>query len=260
MQEVLRKMRPEAFEDIVAVNALFRPGPLNAHMDQVYVDCKHGRKRVVFPHKDLEPVLRETYGVILYQEQVMQIAAIMGGFTMGQADTLRKAMGKKNKDMMDQMRVLFVEGARAREYPQSLAESVYDTMAEFAEYGFNKSHSASYAVLSVQTAWLKAHHPAAFMAATMSTEMRKSDRVTQLIDEVKALGLRIVPPSVNSPSCEFGVRGGEILFQLAQRPVERAQRHLLLLQQVLGDALQFFRGRGVVLRFFCVVHVVKSSS
>ncbi|MBK6899118.1 MAG: DNA polymerase III subunit alpha [bacterium] len=212
MQELLRKMRPEAFEDIVAVNALFRPGPLNAHMDQVYVDCKHGRKRVVFPHADLEPVLRETYGVILYQEQVMQIAAIMGGFSMGQADTLRKAMGKKNKDMMDQMRVLFVEGARAREYPQSLAESVYDTMAEFAEYGFNKSHSASYAVLSVQTAWLKAHHPAAFMAATMSTEMRKSDRVTQLIDEVKALGLRIVPPSVNSPSCEFGVRGGEILF------------------------------------------------
>lgn len=212
MQELLRKMQPTAFEDIVAVNALFRPGPLGAGMDQVYVDCKHGRQPIKYPHPDLEPILKETKGVILYQEQVMQISALLGGFSMGQADTLRKAMGKKKREMMDELRVLFLEGAAERGYDQALAEKVYDEMAFFAEYGFNKSHSASYAVLSIQTAWLKAHHPAEFMAATMTTEMSKSDRVTQLIDEVKCLGLRINPPDVNAPNPEFDVRDGGIVF------------------------------------------------
>jgi len=212
MQELLRKMQPTAFEDIVAVNALFRPGPLGAGMDEVYVNCKHGRQAIHYPHPDLKPILEETYGVILYQEQVMQISSLLGGFSMGQADTLRKAMGKKKREMMDELRVLFLEGAQERGYEKALAEKVYDEMAFFAEYGFNKSHSASYAVLSIQTAWLKAHHPAEFMAATMTTEMSKSDRVTQLIDEVKRLGLKIYPPSVNEPSSEFGVREGEILF------------------------------------------------
>jgi len=212
MQELLRKMQPTAFEDIVAVNALFRPGPLGAGMDEVYVDCKHGRQEIKYPHADLKPILEETYGVILYQEQVMQISSLLGGFSMGQADTLRKAMGKKKREMMDELRVLFLQGAEDRGYGKALAEKVYDEMAFFAEYGFNKSHSASYAVLSIQTAWLKAHHPAEFMAATMTTEMNKSDRVTQLIDEVKCLGLGIYPPNVNRPSSEFDVRDGEILF------------------------------------------------
>ena len=212
MQELLRKMCPTAFEDIVAVNALFRPGPLGAGMDEVYVNCKHGRQAIHYPHPDLEPILQQTYGVILYQEQVMQISSLLGGFTMGQADTLRKAMGKKKREMMDDLRVLFLQGAEERGYERALAEKVYDEMAFFAEYGFNKSHSASYAVLSIQTAWLKAHHPAEFMAATMTTEMSKSDRVTQLIDEVKRLGLRINPPNVNKPSSEFEVRDGEIIF------------------------------------------------
>ena len=212
MQELLRKMQPTAFEDIVAVNALFRPGPLGAGMDEVYVNCKHGRQEIKYPHPDLEPILEETYGVILYQEQVMQISSLLGGFSMGQADTLRKAMGKKKREMMDELRLLFLQGAEERGYGKVLAEKVYDEMAFFAEYGFNKSHSASYAVLSIQTAWLKAHHPAEFMAATMTTEMSKSDRVTQLIDEVKRLGLRIYPPNVNRPSSEFDVRDGDILF------------------------------------------------
>ncbi len=212
MQELLRKMQPESFEDIVAVNALFRPGPLGAGMDEVYVECKHRRRPVTYPHPDLKPILEETYGVILYQEQVMQISSLMGGFSMGQADTLRKAMGKKKKEIMADMRVMFLDGAAAKGYERGMAEHVFDTMAEFAQYGFNKSHSASYAVLSIQTAWLKAHHPAEFMAATMTTEMSKSDRITQLIDEVKRLGLRILPPNVNRPRTEFAVEDGAIVF------------------------------------------------
>ena len=212
MQELLRKMVPTCFEDIVAVNALFRPGPLGAGMDEVYVDCKLGRKKVTYPHQDLEPILNETYGVILYQEQVMQIASAMGGFSLGQADTLRKAMGKKKLEIMEKMRVLFLDGAEEKKYDRVLAGKVFDDMAFFAEYGFNKSHSASYAVLSIQTAWLKAHHPSEFMAATMSTEMGKSDRVTQLIDEVKVLGLTITPPNVNQPRVEFGASEGCIIF------------------------------------------------
>ncbi|MCP4145152.1 MAG: DNA polymerase III subunit alpha [bacterium] len=212
MQELLRNLKPEAFEDIVAVNALFRPGPLGAGMDKVYVECKHGRQAVKYPHPSLEQILNETNGVILYQEQVMQIASLMGGFTMAEADALRKAMGKKNKEMMDQARVKFIVGAQEREYSKAIADKVFDEMAFFAEYGFNKSHSASYAVLSMQTAWLKAHYPAHFMASTITTEMKKGDRVTQLIDEVKSLGLTIAPPSINKPSVEFGVDGQTIIF------------------------------------------------
>jgi DNA polymerase-3 subunit alpha len=212
MQELVRKLKPTCFEDITAVNALFRPGPLGAGMDQVYVECKNGRKRVSFKHPSLKPVLEETYGVILYQEQVMQIASLMGGFTMAEADTLRKAMGKKSKHMMDQMRAKFIAGAAERGYGEKLAAEIFDDMAFFAEYGFNKSHSASYAVLSLRTAWLKAHHPAEFMAANMTTEMRKSERITVLIDEVKGLELQIVPPDVNQPRFEFGVRGRAIVF------------------------------------------------
>jgi DNA polymerase-3 subunit alpha len=212
MQELVRKLKPTCFEDITAVNALFRPGPLGAGMDQVYVDCKHGRKRVTYKDPSLKPILEETYGVILYQEQVMQIASVMGDFSMAEADTLRKAMGKKIKHMMDQMRAKFIGGATGRGFSERVAAEIFDDMAFFAEYGFNKSHSASYAVLSLRTAWLKTHHPAEFMAANMTTEMRKSERITVLIDEVKSLGLQIVPPDVNQPRSEFGVRGRAIVF------------------------------------------------
>jgi DNA polymerase-3 subunit alpha len=212
MQELVRKMAPTRYEDITAICALYRPGPLGADMDKVYVECKHGRKKVEFKDPCLEPILKDTYGVILYQEQVMQIASTMGGFTMGQADTLRKAMGKKKLEMMAEMKVQFLDGAKDNGFNLRAAQDIYEEMEFFAQYGFKKSHSAAYALLSIQTAWLKAHHPAEFMAATMSTEMRKSERITQLIDEVKALGLGICPPDINRPRSEFGVRDGDIVF------------------------------------------------
>ncbi len=212
MQELVRKMAPTAYNDITAICALYRPGPLGADMDKVYVERKHGRQKVEYKDPSLEPILKDTYGVILYQEQVMQIASAMGGFTMGQADTLRKAMGKKKLDMMAELKVQFLDGAKAGGFNLRTAQEIYEEMEFFAQYGFNKSHSAAYALLSIQTAWLKAHHPAEFMAATMSTEMRKSERITQLIDEVKALGLGICPPDINRPRSEFGVREGEIVF------------------------------------------------
>ena len=157
----------------------------------------------------------------------MQIASLMGGFTMAEADTLRKAMGKKSKHMMGQMRTKFIAGAAERGYAEKLAAEIFDDMAFFAEYGFNKSHSASYAVLSLRTAWLKAHHPAEFMAANMSTEMRKSERITVLIDEVKSLGLQIVPPDVNQPRFEFGVRGRAIVCPYAEVGMDVDKPHQL---------------------------------
>jgi DNA polymerase III subunit alpha len=212
MQELVRKLAPTCYDDITAICALYRPGPLGADMDKVYVERKHGRQKVEYKDAALEPVLKDTYGVILYQEQVMQIASKMGGFTMGQADTLRKAMGKKKLDMMAEMKVQFLAGAESGGFDQQAAREIYEEMEFFAQYGFNKSHSAAYALLSIQTAWLKAHHPAEFMAATMTTEMRKSDRITQLIDEVKALGLAIRPPDINQPSSQFAVNDGTVVF------------------------------------------------
>ena len=212
MQELVRKMAPTRYDDITAICALYRPGPLGADMDKVYVERKHGRQQVQYKDPCLEPILCDTYGVILYQEQVMQIASAMGGFSMGQADTLRKAMGKKKMEIMAELKVKFLDGAKERGYDEGVAREIYEEMEFFAQYGFNKSHSAAYALLSIQTAWLKAHHPAEFMAATMSTEMRKSERITQLIDEVKALGIKINPPDINNPRSEFGVADGEIIF------------------------------------------------
>ncbi len=235
MTELVRKLQPSSFGDVTAINALFRPGPLGAGMDQVYVDCKHGRRPIGYQHPDLKPILQETYGVILYQEQVMQIASLMAGFSLAEADALRKAMGKKKKEDMAKMRVRFLEGAAARGYDQAKAAEIYEEMAFFAEYGFNKSHSASYAVLTLRTAWLKAHHPAEFMAATLTSEMGKADRITALMDEVKALGLRVEPPNVNDPRPEFGVHGGVILFGMgavrnvglkAIEEIARARREL----------------------------------
>jgi len=212
MQELARKLQPTCWGDITAICALYRPGPLGADMDKVYVERKHGRLKVEYKDPVLEPILKDTYGVILYQEQVMQIASAMGGFTMGQADTLRKAMGKKKMEMMAAMKVQFLAGAEELGFAKRVAVEIYEEMEFFAQYGFNKSHSAAYALLSIQTAWLKAHHPAEFMAATMTTEMRKSERITQLIDECKALGLVIRPPDINLPHPEFGVVDGEIVF------------------------------------------------
>ena len=214
MRELLKSLKPTGFHDIVAVNALYRPGPLGSGMDKQYVDCKHGKSEIVYEHPLLEPILRDTYGVILYQEQVMRIASEMGGFSLGEADLLRKAMGKKQKDIMAEQRKKFLDGAKARSIKPSVAEKVFSQMEKFAEYGFNKSHSAAYAVLSTRTAYLKAHYPAEFMAATLTTEMDNTDRVTVLMEDCRDLGIEVVAPNVNTGEAEFRAREGRIYYGL----------------------------------------------
>ncbi len=203
MRDLLRKMKPERFEDIVAVNALFRPGPLGSGMVDDYVKRKQGRQKVTYFHKSLEPVLSETYGVMAYQEQVMQSASALAGFTMAQADHLLNAMRKKVVEQMDRQRGDFVKGAVERGVPEKTAASIFDQMAHFAGYGFNKAHSASYAILAVRTGYLKSHYPAEFMAATMTTEMDNSDRIVVLINECRRSGIRVLPPDVNEGHAEF---------------------------------------------------------
>src|SRR5580692_5859464 len=207
MRDLIRRLKPDCFEDIVALVALFRPGPLESGM----VDDFISRKRepaggvIDYLHPDLKPALAETYGVILYQEQVMKIAQILAGYTLGGADLLRKAMGKKKPEEMAKQRSIFVSGAVARGVPEQQAAHIFDLMEKFAGYGFNKSHSAAYAVLSYQTAYLKAHHTAAFMAAVLSADMDNTDKVVTLIDECKQLSLAVLPPDVNSSLHEFAV-------------------------------------------------------
>jgi DNA polymerase-3 subunit alpha len=215
MKELIKKQVPNCFEDIIALVALFRPGPLQSGMVDDFIDRKHGRTKVVYPHPELAPVLSNTYGVILYQEQVMQIAQVLGNYTLGGADILRKAMGKKNPDEMAKQRSLFTEGAIKRDIDADLAESIFDLMEKFAGYGFNKSHSAAYALVSYQTAWLKTHYPSYFMAAVLSADMQNTDKVVTLIEECRAMGLKIVPPDINKGQFNFTVNeADEIVYGL----------------------------------------------
>ncbi|HEU4364788.1 MAG TPA: DNA polymerase III subunit alpha [Candidatus Krumholzibacteria bacterium] len=214
MRELLKNLKPTGFHDVVAVNALYRPGPLGSDMVSHFVDCKHGRREIVYEHPFLEPILRDTYGVILYQEQVMRIASDLAGFSLGEADLLRKAMGKKQKDVMAEQRKQFIEGARARGIAKGVAEKIFSQMEKFAEYGFNKSHSAAYAVLSIRTAFIKAHFPAEFMAATLSSEIDDTDRITVLMEECREFGVEVVPPNVNACAPEFRARDGRIYYGL----------------------------------------------
>jgi len=205
MKEWLVRLKPERFEDIISLLALYRPGPLESGMVGDFVDRRHGRAVVKYPHPDLEVVLKPTYGVILYQEQVMQIAQVLAGYTLGGADLLRRAMGKKKPEEMAKQRVVFVQGAVARGLTAQLADSIFDLMATFAGYGFNKSHSAAYAVVAWQTAYLKAHYPAAFMAAVLSADMDNTDKVVGLIEEVNALHLELAPAHVNASNYRFAM-------------------------------------------------------
>jgi len=215
MKELIKKLRPSSFEDIIALVALFRPGPLQSGMVDDFIDRKHGRTQVKFPHPELEPVLANTYGVILYQEQVMQIAQVLANYSLGGADILRKAMGKKNPAVMAKQRELFMAGAEQRKIDKVLAGSIFDLMEKFAGYGFNKSHSAAYALVSYQTAWLKTHYPAYFMAAVLSADMQNTDKVVTLIDECRAMGLKIVPPDINKGQFNFTVnQADEIVYGL----------------------------------------------
>jgi len=209
MKDLIKRLQPDCFEDIVALVALFRPGPLQSGMVDDFIARKHGRTSgpIDYLHPDLTQVLQPTYGVILYQEQVMQIAQVLAGYTLGGADLLRRAMGKKKPEEMAQQRSVFIEGATGRGVEQRVAAHIFDLMEKFAGYGFNKSHSAAYAVLSYQTAWLKAHHPAAFMAAVLSSDMDKTDKVVTFIDECNRMGLTVEPPDVNASQYMFTVSG-----------------------------------------------------
>jgi DNA polymerase-3 subunit alpha len=209
MKDLIKRLQPDCFEDIVALVALFRPGPLQSGMVDDFIARKHGRSSgpIDYLHPDLTAVMQPTYGVILYQEQVMQIAQVLAGYTLGGADLLRRAMGKKNAEEMAQQRSVFVEGATKRGVSERVAAHIFDLMEKFAGYGFNKSHSAAYAVLSYQTAWLKAHYPAAFMAAVLSSDMDKTDKVVTLIDESNRMGLLVEPPDVNASQYMFTVSG-----------------------------------------------------
>ena len=205
MKELVKRLQPDCFEDIVALVALFRPGPLQSGMVDDFVNRKHGRAKVDYPHPDLEPVLKPTYGVIVYQEQVMQIAQVLADYSLGGADMLRRAMGKKKAEEMARQRTLFLEGATGRDIPEEQSGPIFDLMEKFAEYGFNKSHSAAYALVAYQTAWLKAHYPAAFMAAVLSADMDNTDKVVFLIDECRDMKLTVLPPDVNSSKIDFTV-------------------------------------------------------
>ena len=209
MKDLIKRLQPDTFEDIIALVALFRPGPLQSGMVDDFIDRKHGRigGGIDYLHPDLKPVLFPTYGVILYQEQVMQIAQVLAGYTLGGADLLRRAMGKKKAEEMAQQRSIFVAGATARGVAENVAAHIFDLMEKFAGYGFNKSHSAAYAVLSYHTAWLKTHHPAAFMAAVLSSDMDRTDKVVTLIDECNRMGLTVEPPDVNASQYMFTVSG-----------------------------------------------------
>ncbi|MFZ5592984.1 MAG: DNA polymerase III subunit alpha [Pseudomonadota bacterium] len=215
MKDLIKRLQPDCFEDIVALVALFRPGPLQSGMVDDFINRKHGRTRVEYPHPALEPILKPTYGVILYQEQVMQIAQVLAGYTLGSADMLRRAMGKKKPEEMAKQRAIFVDGAKNNGVEERVATHIFDLMEKFAGYGFNKSHSAAYALLSYQTAWLKAHYPAAFMAAVLSADMDNTDKVVTLIDECRDMKIEVLPPDINTCECAFAVNGeSSILYGL----------------------------------------------
>ena len=205
MRELIRRLKPTKFEEIVALLALYRPGPLESGMHDEFVDRKHGKSKVTFPHELLAPVLSETYGVILYQEQVMQAAQVLAGYSLGQADILRRAMGKKKVEEMEQQRQIFVDGCSQNDIKKATAEKIFDLIEKFAGYGFNKSHSAAYAMLSYQTAYLKAYFPEHFMAAVLSTELGNTDKINTLVNECKEMKIKVLTPNIKTSNKHFNV-------------------------------------------------------
>ncbi|WES87004.1 DNA polymerase III subunit alpha [Dickeya fangzhongdai] len=218
MKDLIKRLKPDCFEDMIALVALFRPGPLQSGMVDNFIDRKHGREAISYPdiewqHETLKPVLEPTYGIILYQEQVMQIAQVLAGYTLGGADMLRRAMGKKKPEEMAKQRSVFKEGAEKMGVDGELSMKIFDLVEKFAGYGFNKSHSAAYALVSYQTLWLKAHYPAEFMAAVMTADMDNTDKIVGLVDECWRMGLKILPPDINSGLYHFHVNDdGEIVY------------------------------------------------
>ncbi len=214
MREMLRELKPSCFEDVIAAVALYRPGPLNSGMVKDFIERKHGRKKVVYDLPELEPILKDTYGVIVYQEQVMQIARTLAGYSLGGADLLRRAMGKKDTSVMAKEKIPFLEGAKKQGIDPKKAEAIFDLMAMFAEYGFNKSHSAAYALIAYQTAYLKAHYPVEFMAALLTEDMGNTDKVVKNINDCREMGIDLLPPDINESGFSFRVIDKSIRFGL----------------------------------------------
>ena len=213
MREFLKKLKPTSIEDLIAMNALYRPGPME-NIDN-FIARKHGEKKIHYPHNLMEPILNETYGIIVYQEQVMQIAHEIAGFTLAEADIMRRAMGKKNQSLMDELAIKFIIGAEKKGIKKKKAEEIFKLIEKFAQYGFNKSHSTAYAYVAYQTAWLKTHHPEEFMSANLTSEMGTIDRVVILINECKKLGIEVTPPDINVSYKEFQpVNNGTISYGL----------------------------------------------
>src|ERR1700726_405464 len=214
MRDILRRYQPTRLEDLTALNALYRPGPIQGGMIDDFINRKHGKKKVTYDLAELKEILEETYGVILYQEQVMQIANRLAGFSLGEADLLRRAMGKKKPEEMAAQRDKFLAGCLAGKVPQKKAEKIFDLMAEFAGYGFNKSHSCAYALLAYQTAYLKTHYPVEFMAAMLGSETGNTEKVVKYINEARGMGITVLPPDVNSSDVDFTPIGDQIRFGL----------------------------------------------
>ncbi|MBO5244849.1 MAG: DNA polymerase III subunit alpha [Selenomonadales bacterium] len=215
MTNLVRELKPECFEDLIPLVALYRPGPLGSGMVTDFINGRHGKSEIHYLHPVLEPILKDTFGVILYQEQVMQIASVMGGFTLGQADLLRRAMGKKKHSILEAQKGTFLQGAAERGFDAKLAAEVFELMSHFADYGFNKSHSAAYAMLVYQTAYLKAHYLPEFMAALLSSIMGDNEKVGAYIEHCKRIGLAVLPPDINVSKAAFSVDDGKIRFGLA---------------------------------------------
>jgi DNA polymerase-3 subunit alpha len=215
IREMTVKIRPNCFEDLVAILALYRPGPLDSGMAEEYIKRKHGKEKIKYLHPLLESILKDTYGVIVYQEQVMQIAQVLAGYSMGDADILRRAMGKKDPEEMAAQRERFVSGAKAKKIEEKRATEIFDQMETFARYGFNKSHSAAYALVSYQTAYLKTHYPVEFMAALMTSEMGDTDKIIKNLAECRDKGIEVLAPDINESRADFTPVADKIRFGLA---------------------------------------------
>ncbi len=243
MRDILRRYQPSRLEDLTALNALYRPGPIQGGMIDDFIARKHGKKKVAYDLPELQEILEETYGVILYQEQVMQIANRLAGFSLGEADILRRAMGKKNRDEMAAQREKFLTGCAAHKVPPKKAERIFDLMAEFAGYGFNKSHSCAYALLAYQTAWLKTHYAVEFMAALLTSETGNTEKVVKYIHEARGMGITVLPPDVNTSDVDFTPVGEQIHFGLRaiKNVGENTVRGILEARQKLGAFHSIFQ-------------------
>ncbi len=242
MRDILKRYQPTRLEDLTALNALYRPGPIQGGMIDDFIARKHGKRKVTYDLPELEEILSETWGVILYQEQVMQIANRLAGFSLGDADLLRRAMGKKKPEEMAAQREKFLAGCAAHKIPAKKAEKIFDLMAEFAGYGFNKSHSCAYALLAYQTAWLKTHYPVEFVAAMLTSETGNTEKVVKYIHEARSMGITVLPPDVNSSDLNFTPVGGSIRFGLAaiKNVGENTVRGILQARESAGRFSNFF--------------------